>query len=142
MKNIDIKILNNISINIYSACIHLSLFFGYIHFILPIIIVLFLWLYRKKESDYIDSHGISVLNFIISALIYSFIILILSPFLLVFFGGILGDFSYSNLINTGILLFITKYGIDFVILFLILKASYKAYTNNFWEYPLCFRIIK
>lgn len=116
----------------YSALIHLSLLFGFLHFLIPIILVLFLWLNKRKQSHYIDSHGVSVLNWMISITVISTIFQFSLPFLTYM---VFND-HYAH--NLKLFLII----IQFVIFSIIIYGAHKAYTNNFFEYPLSIKIIK
>lgn len=101
--------------NAYIVFMHLSQFAGFIicglGFILPIV----LWVSRSKESKDIDMHGKNIMNFMLSMLLYS-VILIPLCFLLI--------------------------GIPFLILLAVLEiifiiiAAIKAANGEYWKYPL------
>lgn len=103
----------------YLALMHLSQFAGLIicgfGFLLPII----LWVVRSEDEE-INEHGKNIMNFMLSMLIYT-IILIPLCFLLI--------------------------GIPFLALLLVLEvvfvivATIKAANSEYWEYPLSITFI-
>lgn len=99
----------------YIALMHLSQFAGFIicglGFLLPVI----LWVSRSKESSEVDMHGKNIMNFMLSMLIYT-ILLIPLCFLIV---------GIPLLIVLGIL----------EIIFIII-AAVKAANGEYWKYPL------
>lgn len=99
----------------YIALMHLSQFAGFIicglGFLLPVI----LWVSRSKESSEVDMHGKNIMNFMLSMLIYT-ILLIPLCFLIV---------GIPLLVVLGIL----------EIIFIII-AAVKAANGEYWKYPL------
>lgn len=99
----------------YIALMHLSQFAGFIicglGFLLPVI----LWVSRSKESREVDMHGKNIMNFMLSMLIYT-IILIPLCFLII---------GIPFLVVLGIL----------EIIFIIM-AAVKARNGEYWKYPL------
>ncbi len=71
----------------YSAIIHISSFVGFIIPFGSIIAPLVLWLIKKDQDTFIDYHGKACVNFEISVLIYSLVVLLLAiPFSLLTLG--------------------------------------------------------
>jgi uncharacterized Tic20 family protein len=94
---------------------HLSAFAGYIIPVGNILGPLVIWLIKKDESEYVNRHGKSSLNFEISITIY-----ILISLLLVFIA-----------IGIPILILIGIFQIIVVII-----ASIRAFDGQYYQYPL------
>jgi uncharacterized Tic20 family protein len=94
---------------------HLSAFAGYLIPFGNIIGPLVIWLIKKDESQYVDKHGKSSLNFEISITIY-----ILISILLIFI-----------IIGIPILIGIGVYHIIVVVI-----ASVRAFEGQLYDYPL------
>ena len=61
---------------VFAVGLHLTILL--IHFALPVLPCLVLWLWRRKRSRFIDDHGRQALNFQITLLTYSGALLLLS----------------------------------------------------------------
>jgi len=109
------------NVNTWAMLIHLSQFCGFALPILGWIVPLILWLVKKDESAYIDTHGKIVLNWIISEFIY----LIICALLVFVIIGI------PLLIGLGIV------GVIFPIL-----GALKANEGECWAYPMSISFLK
>ena len=65
---------SSLDVNVWSMYIHLSQFCGYIVPFAGLVVPIVLWQMKKGESEVIDKHGKIVLNWILSELIYGFVI--------------------------------------------------------------------
>ena len=101
----------------WALFIHLGQLAPGIGWVIPIVI----WQVKKDDSPILDQHGKNVVNWMISALIYSMVSLALFFVLIGFF----------LLMAVGIL----------CIVFTII-GSIKAYEGTVWEYPLAIKFIK
>ncbi len=108
-------------LNTYCLLMHLSQLANYLVPTLGIILPLVMWQANRDLDPIIDQHGKVVTNWLISALIYSAVCLVLSAVLI----GILG------LWLLGIL------NIVFVIVGVV-----KASEGTVWSYPLSIRFLK
>ncbi len=73
----------------YASIIHLSSFIGVLLPFIPfanILAPLILWLIKKDEDEFVNKNGKSCLNFEISLLLYSFIVLIILTIFIAIFG--------------------------------------------------------
>ena len=111
----------NMELNTFCMLMHLSQFAGIIvpmaGFILPII----MWATHKDDFKEVDEHGKVILNWFISALIYSAV----SGILVIIIIGFLG------------LIAVSICGIVFAII-----GAIKASNGEVWPYPLCIRFLK
>jgi len=99
-------------------CHLLGIFTGFIG---PLII----WLVKKDQSPYVDTHGKEALNFLISMLIY-------------FMGlGIVSLIPIVGCIIAIVAVALFVFGVVMVII-----ASMKANEGKIYRYPLCIRFIK
>lgn len=101
--------------NSYAGLIHLLGILG-----LGVVSII-LWVIKKDESQFIDTHGKAFLNFYISFAIYMTVACILA---LVLIGIVL-------MIGLGIFAFIVG-----------IIATVKAFNGEYYEYPLAINIIK
>ena len=102
----------------------LCLFFG-------VVPALLIWLLKKDESEFINKSAKEALNFQITYIIYTFIIVFASIFISIITLGF-GVFLVYPLIFVLI-------AIDYVF---IIIASIEVNKGNHYEYPLTIRIIK
>jgi uncharacterized Tic20 family protein len=100
---------------------HLSAFAGYVIPFGNIIGPLIMWVIKKDQSDYVNRHGKSSLNFEISLTIY----VLVSVILIFVIIGI------PILIGLGIFQIIV-----------VIIASIKAYDGQFFKYPLTIEFVK
>lgn len=132
-----------------AALLHLSAFAKYLIPFAGIVAPLIIWQTKKHESNYVDETGKSVINFHLSTLVYSIVLIIIIG---VFFLGTIinyieieqagGDVVPVNLITIGIVsLFIlgTWTIIEFI---LIILGSVKANEGTVYHYPLTIPFIK
>ncbi|WP_119395559.1 DUF4870 domain-containing protein [Salinibius halmophilus] len=107
--------------NAYLVLMHLSQFAGFViplgGFIVPII----MWIANKNDFPEIDQHGKNIVNWIISATIYSIISVILMVVLI----------GFLTLAIVGLL------GVIFAII-----GALKANQGEYWSYPLSIKLIK
>jgi len=106
---------------LWAMLCHLTAFAGYIIPFGNIIGPLVMWLIKKEESEYVNKHGKSSLNFEISFTIYALIAV-----LLVFVA-----------IGIPILIIL---GIFQVIVVII--ASIRAFDGQYYKYPLTMEFVK
>ena len=107
--------------NMWAMFVHFSLLVGfvipYVGWVVPII----LWQVKKNDMPSIDAHGKIVVNWIISALIYSVVCFILTFLIIGIFGFIaLAIMTFVFAIIGGI----------------------KANNGEVWPYPLSLKLIK
>lgn len=115
----------------YSSITHLSGFAGWFFPFGNIIAPLLLWIAKKNESTYIDSHGRAAVNFQLSILFYCFLLAILIIPITIFTLGL------------GLLAIIIGF-IPAIILkiVLIISASMKATNGEYYNYPFTIEFVK
>lgn len=117
--------------------------------VLNIVGPLIVWLYKRKDHEFIDEQGKESLNFQLSFTIYNFIIFLVVVVIGVIIGlsfltaptqpdatqtgGALGLVGFSFLL--AIILAITN-------LILVIKAALKAKEGEFYRYPLTIRFLR
>ncbi len=101
--------------------LHLSVFAAYIVPLAGVIAPILIWQLKKAEFPEIDAHGKTVMNFIISMIIYSLI-----SWLLVFV-----------LVGLVLLVVLAIVGIVFPII-----GALKANQGELWRYPLMIAFLK
>lgn len=115
----------------YSTITHLSGFAGWFFPFGNIIAPLVLWLARKNESTFIDAHGKAALNFQMSLMFYSFLLVILLvPVAILTLG--LGIIAVVLGIIPAFILTVV----------LIISASLKASKGEYYDYPFTIEFIK
>jgi uncharacterized Tic20 family protein len=142
-----------------AALTHLSTFSQYIipfgNYIFPII----LWTSKKDESEFVDHNGKQVLNFQLSILIYSLVLIMIA--IPVFLFTVLRNISFNELVNNeeilfehfdygnsiglltiGALALIAIAGIKVAEFFLVIYASVKASNGEEYNYPLTINFLK
>ena len=107
--------------NTYCMLLHLSQLTSFISGGLGIIAPIVMWVIAKDKSPLVDAHGKNVMNWLISALIYGLISLVLI------------------IVGIGILLLIALVILDIV--FAIIGAL-KANEGVVWKYPLSIPFFK
>lgn len=141
-----------------SAFIHLSTFlkyfFPFANFIAPLLI----WTFNKEKA-FVDEHGKQAINFQLSVLVYTIlIVLICLPFVIVFatdFVSLIeaidhsaGELSVNNIQNLSgyILLFglaiLLLVGLFIFELYAVINASIHASRGLLYKYPFCIPFIK
>lgn len=103
--------------NSYFLLMHLSQFAGFLALGLGFAAPIVMWVIGKDKDQEVDRHGKNILNFLISWAIYYVVALVLC-FVLV-----------------GIPLLIVLAILQFIF---IIIAAIKAYSNEFWKYPMSF----
>lgn len=115
----------------YSTITHLSGFAGWVFPLGNIIAPFVLWIAKKNESNYIDSHGKAAVNFQLSILFYCFVLaLLIIPFTILTLG--LGLVAVLLAIIPAIILKIV----------LIISASIKATNGEYYNYPYTIHFVK
>ncbi len=141
-----------------SAFIHLSTFLKYFFPFANYIAPLLIWTFNKEKA-FVDEHGKQAINFQLSVLVYTIlIVLICLPFVIVFatdFVSLIeaidhsaGEFSVNNIQNLSgyILLFglaiLLLLGLFIFELYAVINASIHASRGLLYKYPLCIPFIK
>ena len=115
----------------YSTLTHLSGFAGWLFPFGNIIAPLVLWIAKKNESNYIDSHGKAPVNFQLSILLYCFLLaLLIIPITILTLG--IGLIAILIGIIPAILLKIV----------LIISASIKATNGEYYNYAYTIEFVK
>jgi len=142
----------------YASFIHLSALSKYFiplgNYILPIV----LWTTKKKESAYADYNGKQIINFQLSMLLYSIILLVISipTILATLFNNfswnelesgniILNEANIANLTGVGILgiFCVAIFGaLKVAEFFLIIYGAIKANEGQYFKYPMTINFIK
>ncbi|OCB76661.1 DUF4870 domain-containing protein [Flavobacterium crassostreae] len=143
-----------------AASIHLSAFTQYFfpfgNFIFPIIIM---WASKKKESEFVDYNGKNLLNFQLSVLLYSLVLL--AVMVVVVLGFVFNNiplevvmrqdvFSVSNLdlsqnitwITIGLVAVLLLACLKILEFFLLLYAAVKTSDGVRFKYPITVAFIK
>lgn len=109
------------SARMWSMILHLSLLSNFIIPIAGIIAPIVIWQIKKDEFPIVDAHGKNAVNWIISAVIYGAVCLILTL-------AVIGIFLFAIL---GVL----------AIVFPVI-AGIKANNGEVWKYPLSIQFLK
>lgn len=115
----------------YSSITHLSSFAGWIFPFGNVILPFVLWLAKKGESAYIDTHGKAAVNFQLSLMLYAFLLALLIMPLTIFTLG-LGLIALLLGIIPAIILIIAA----------VISASIKATNGEYYDYPFTIEFIK
>lgn len=105
----------------YLLLMHLSQLAGYIIPLAGLIMPIVMWATNKDDSKEIDNHGKVILNWIISALIYGVVCLILSIVVIGVFGFI---------------------ALGICALVFTIVGAIKANEGTLWHYPLSIKFFK
>lgn len=141
-----------------SAFIHLSTFLKYFFPFANYIAPLLIWTFNKEKA-FVDEHGKQAINFQLSVLVYTIlIVLICLPFVIVFatdFVSLIeaidhsaGELSMNNIQNLSgyILLFglaiLLLIGLFIFELYAVINASIHASRGLLYKYPFCIPFIK
>jgi uncharacterized protein len=106
----------------YCMFMHLSILAWFILPVLAVVIPLVMWLVRRDDSRFIDDHGRETVNFHISFLLYSAILVMLFW---------LPCIAIPGLLVLAVLVVIAS-----------VLASVAASRGEFYRYPMCIRIIR
>lgn len=115
----------------YSSITHLSSFAGWIFPFGNIIVPFVLWLVKKNESNYIDTHGKAAVNFQLSLMLYTFLLALIIIPLTIFTLGLGLIAVILGFIPAVILIIAT-----------IISASIKATNGEYYDYPFTIEFIK
>ena len=142
-----------------AAFTHLSTLTQYFipfgNYIFPLV----LWTSKKESSEYVDYHGKQVLNFQLSLLLYSLVLLLIAVpiFIITVFNSIpfnavlnnseiiFNDFHFENnigLITVGCMPLLIFGLLKVAEFFLIIYASIKTSNGEKYKYPLTIPFIK
>ena len=105
----------------WAMILHLSLFAGYVIPLAGLIAPIVIWQIKKEAMPELDAHGKTVVNFIISLVIYSFVAVLLT----------------FVLIGIPILIALGIVGIVYPII-----GGLKANNGELWSYPGILRLLK
>lgn len=125
------------------------------NYIFPILI----WSSKKDKSEFVDHNGKQVLNFQLSLLLYSLILIIIAvPIFLITllknipFSAIINDndviinnFDFENsigLITVGIIAVLIFFALKIAEFFLIIYASIKTSNGEKYKYPITIPFLK
>ncbi|MDT0593316.1 DUF4870 domain-containing protein [Glaciecola petra] len=106
---------------VFLLLMHLSQLAGVIIPFAGLVLPIVMWVTNKQESKEIDEHGKVIMNWIISAFIYTIICTILMVLVIGVFGLII---------------------LAIVSLIFIIVGAIKAYDGELWPYPLSITFIK
>lgn len=142
-----------------AAFTHLSTLTQYFipfgNYIFPILI----WTSKKDKSEFVDYHGKQVLNFQLSLLLYSLVLIMIAVpiFLIIFFNNIpfealindhnivLRNFSFEGnigLLTVGLVAVLIFVFLKIAEFFLIIYASIKTSNGERYNYPITIPFIK
>ena len=107
-------------VNNWAMFIHLSQFCGYVVPLAGLVVPIILWQMKKDESPILDTHGLAVVNWILSVLVYA---VICSVLILVFIG-------IPMLVVLGVLCLVFP-----------IIGGIKAGNGEVWGYPLTIRFL-
>lgn len=115
----------------YSSITHLSGFAGWFFPFGNIIAPLILWLAKKNESAYIDTHGKAAVNFQLSLMLCCFLLALFIIPLTIFTLGLGLIAVILGIIPVLILIIIS-----------VISASIKANNGEYYHYPFTIEFIK
>ena len=101
----------------------IAIFSSGIGFPVPLLVTIILWLATKEKSPFVDDHGREALNFQISVIALSFLLLVGSVFTC----------------GASLVLLIPLQVVNLIALII---ASVQAGKGNYYRYPVCLRFIK
>ncbi len=107
--------------NQWAMFIHFSIFAGFVIPFAGLVLPIVLWQLKKDEFPSVDAHGKVVVNWLISAVIYFLVSLVLT---LVF----IGVFGFM--------------AIGLATLIFAIVGGIKANNGELWEYPLSIKFLK
>lgn len=132
-----------------AALLHLSAFAKYLIPFAGIVVPLIIWQTKKHQSEYVDENGKAVVNFHLSILAYSIVIVIILG--IFFIGSIVnyieienagGDVVPIDLITAGIIS-LSVLGIWTIAEFiLVILGTVRANEGSVYKYPFTINFIK
>lgn len=128
----------------WAMLIHLSLYSFFLLNIFGFAVPFVLWLYKKKDSKFIDDHGKAALNFAITLLLLALSVLILGIlFALGTAFTIFNETTQASEITPYALLFIGFGIVSLVLLALLPIFGVRAALNGkSYRYPIAFSFFK
>jgi uncharacterized Tic20 family protein len=129
-----------------SMLIHFS---GLSNLLIPlgnIIVPILLWQILKKKSEFIDYHGKEAVNFNLSYVLYSIILVLITGSSII--GTIISGTKSDNIVgvilgSSGFFLSLAILSSLFIIkLIFIIIASFRANDGEWYRYPFIIRFIK
>ncbi|RUA08792.1 MAG: DUF4870 domain-containing protein [Flavobacteriia bacterium] len=125
--------------NTNAFLIHLSSFGDYLFPLGSIILPLILWEVKKKDSEFLDATGKEVINFNLSYLTYT-IVLVITMIMV----GVIFMFGHVNPLNIFFIVSaVVLVGIISIIKFiLIIIGVVKANQGELYHYPLTIKFLK
>ncbi|OWP86055.1 hypothetical protein BWK60_10805 [Flavobacterium covae] len=142
----------------YASITHLSAFAKFIfplgNYIIPVI----LWTSRKKNSFFVNFHGKQIINFQLSILVYTIVMIMISIPCII--GSILSNFSWKEIergdiifedldflnISTigvfGLILLGLTILLKIIELFYIIYGAIKAEEGAYFKYPITINFFK
>lgn len=142
-----------------ASLIHLSTLSQYLipfgNYILPLII----WSANKEKSDFVNHQGKQALNFQLSILLYTIVLIIIAvPTFIIWLVNLIQQYDLNNkalefhdifttqnvtgFVMVGIVAIIFFAVIKLAEFFLILYAAFKSADGEYYKYPLTINFIK
>ena len=124
--------------NTYAMTLHLAHYAGYMVPFAGFIVPIGMWLYAKDRNEFIQEHGRSSANFIVSYLIYSIIWLAIC--FLILQGLFLNYFSMPRLFSSFLFLFIPLVPLGLIWAILPIFAAIAASKGQHYRYPFALNL--
>ncbi len=124
--------------NTYAILLHLAHYAGYIVPFGGFIVPIGMWLYAKDRNEFVDEHGRSSANFIVSYSIYSTVWLMF--YFAIFQGAFSGYLSKSQAFSSLFFLFIPTVLLGLTWAILPIFAAIAASKGQYYRYPFAFKL--
>ena len=124
--------------NTYAMTLHLAHYAGYIVPFAGFIVPIGMWLYAKDRNEFINEHGRSSANFIVSYSIYSTAWLMFCFAILQ--GVFIGYLSTSQAFSSLFFLFIPTVLLGLIWVILPIFAAIAASKGQYYRYPFAFNL--
>ena len=123
--------------NTYAMILHLAHYAGYMVPFAGFIVPIGMWLYAKDRNEFIQEHGRSSANFIVSYFIYSIIWLAIC---LLLQGLFLNSLSMPRLFSSFLFLFIPIVTLGLIWAILPIFAAIAASKGQHYRYPFALNL--
>ena len=134
----DIDDLGGMTPNTYAILLHLAHYAGYVVPFGGFIVPIGMWLYAKNRNEFIDEHGRSSANFIVSYSIYSTVWLVFC--FAIFQGVFIRYLSTSQVFSALFFLFIPTVLLGLIWAILPIFAAIAASKGQYYRYPFAFKL--